>query len=70
MNDVSSLTTGQNTIISPDNFIYRRRSTIYLPPINRDPFVPSTELPRSPNNNNRNLRHSNNIRNRLNFGFR
>ena len=75
MNDVSNLNGEQNTIMSPDNFIYRRRSTIYLPPINRrsfepvnrDPFAPTTEIPRSPNNNN--LTHSADIRNRLNFGF-
>ena len=75
MNDVSNLNGEQNTIMSPDNFIYRRRSTIYLPPINRDsfapvnrdPFAPTTEIPRSPNNNN--LTHSTDIRNRLNFGF-
>lgn len=67
MNDVSTLNeTEQNTIISPDNFIYRRRSTIYLPPINRDPFSSTNEIPRSPSN----LHSSVNIRNRLNFGFR
>jgi hypothetical protein len=61
----------QNTMIYPgNNFIYRRRSTLYLPPINRDPFSPSIELPRSPTLNNSNITNSGNIRNRLNFGFR
>jgi hypothetical protein len=72
MNDVSYLneTENQNTIISSNNnFIYRRRSTLYLPPINRNPFTSTNEIPRSPVNNN-NLSLSNDIRNRLNFGFR
>ena len=72
INDVSYLNEpeNQNTIISSNNnFIYRRRSTLYLPPINRNPFTSTNEIPRSPVNNN-NLSFSNNIRNRLNFGFR
>ena len=60
----------ENSIIpSNDDFIYRRRSTLYLPPINRNPFSSINELSRSPVNNS-NLHISNNIRNRLNFGFR
>ena len=46
--------------LSSSNFIFRRSST-YLQPIN--PFRTDNELPRSPRNN------QNNIRDRLSFGF-
>ena len=69
INDVSYLNEPENTTIPSNNdFIYRRRSTLYLPPI-INPFTSTTEIPRSPVNNN-NLHPSNDIRNRLNFGFR